>query len=164
MRIWHHCTQRSVPRETGGTNVSTDTVSTRDVKPREAQVRPGCWAFRWWDIDSSGKRVRRTKTLDTVREYPTETSAMKAVEAYASPLTKSSRKRQISRLRWMLSLLTLSNTNSVRSKRTRKNRKVAPMLLGRPTPTSSILTFFRSGATSRCVKCEPPRWRSGFVS
>ncbi len=42
---------------------------------------PDCWAFRWWDIDSSGKRVRRTKTLGTVKEYPTETSAMKAVEA-----------------------------------------------------------------------------------
>jgi integrase len=42
---------------------------------------PDCWAFRWWDIDASGKRVRRTKTLGTVKEYPTETSALKAVEA-----------------------------------------------------------------------------------
>jgi integrase len=42
---------------------------------------PDCWAFRWWDIDASGMRVRRTKTLGSVREYPTETSAMKAVEA-----------------------------------------------------------------------------------
>lgn len=42
---------------------------------------PDCWAFRWWDIDASGARVRRTKTLGTVKEYPTETSAMKAVEA-----------------------------------------------------------------------------------
>src|ERR1700722_6097231 len=42
---------------------------------------PDCWAFRWWDIDASGMRVRRTKTLGSVKEYPTETSAMKAVEA-----------------------------------------------------------------------------------
>jgi integrase len=42
---------------------------------------PDCWAFRWWDLDASGKRVRRTKTLGTVKEYPTETSALKAVEA-----------------------------------------------------------------------------------
>ncbi len=42
---------------------------------------PDCWAFRWWEIDASGKRVRRTKTLGTVKKYPTETSALKAVEA-----------------------------------------------------------------------------------
>jgi len=42
---------------------------------------PDCWAFRWWDIDANGMRVRRTKTLGSVKEYPTETSAMKAVEA-----------------------------------------------------------------------------------
>jgi integrase len=42
---------------------------------------PDCWAFRWWEIDTDGKRTRRTKTLGTVKEYPTETSAMKAVEA-----------------------------------------------------------------------------------
>jgi integrase len=47
----------------------------------ERKHGPDCWAFRWWDIDASGKRVRRTKTLGTVKEYPTETSAMKAVEA-----------------------------------------------------------------------------------
>lgn len=47
----------------------------------ERKHGPDCWAFRWWDIDASGKRVRRTKTLGTVREYPTEASAMKAVQA-----------------------------------------------------------------------------------
>ena len=42
---------------------------------------PDCWVFRWREEDVNGKRVRRKVTLGTVKEYPTEASALKAAEA-----------------------------------------------------------------------------------
>ena len=42
---------------------------------------PDCWIFRWREEDATGKRVRRKATLGTVRQYPTEASALKAAEA-----------------------------------------------------------------------------------
>jgi integrase len=43
--------------------------------------KPDCWIFRWRETDVNGKRVRRKVILGTVKEYPTETSALKAAEA-----------------------------------------------------------------------------------
>ena len=42
---------------------------------------PDCWIFRWRDTDVNGKRVRRKVVLGTVKEYPTEASALKAAES-----------------------------------------------------------------------------------
>jgi integrase len=42
---------------------------------------PDCWIFRWREEDVTGKRVRRKVTLGTVKEYPTEASALKAAES-----------------------------------------------------------------------------------
>ena len=41
---------------------------------------PDCWIFRWREEGADGKRVRRKVTLGTVKEYPTETSALKAAQ------------------------------------------------------------------------------------
>lgn len=41
---------------------------------------PDCWIFRWRETDVNGKRVRRKVVLGTVKEYPTEASALKAAE------------------------------------------------------------------------------------
>lgn len=42
---------------------------------------PDCWLFRWREEDVNGKRIRRKVTLGTVKQYPTEASALKAAEA-----------------------------------------------------------------------------------
>ncbi len=42
---------------------------------------PDCWIFRWRETDVNGKRVRRKVVLGTVKEYPTEASALKAAES-----------------------------------------------------------------------------------
>jgi integrase len=41
---------------------------------------PDCWIFRWREEGADGKRVRRKMTLGTVKEYSTETSALKAAQ------------------------------------------------------------------------------------
>jgi integrase len=43
--------------------------------------KPDCWIFRWRETDANGKRVRRKVILGTVKEYPTEASALKAAES-----------------------------------------------------------------------------------
>jgi integrase len=43
---------------------------------------PDCWIFRWREEDAGGKRVRRKATLGTVKEHPTEASALKAAESF----------------------------------------------------------------------------------
>src|ERR1700679_2629568 len=42
---------------------------------------PDCWIFRWREEDVTGKRVRRKVPPGTVKEYPTEASALKAAES-----------------------------------------------------------------------------------
>ncbi len=42
---------------------------------------PDCWIFRWRETDINGSRVRRKAVLGTVKEYPTESSALKAAES-----------------------------------------------------------------------------------
>ena len=42
---------------------------------------PDCWIFRWREEDATGKRIRRKVTLGTVKQYPTEASALKAAES-----------------------------------------------------------------------------------
>jgi integrase len=42
---------------------------------------PDCWIFRWREDDANGKRIRRKVTLGSVKQYPTESSALKAAEA-----------------------------------------------------------------------------------
>jgi integrase len=42
---------------------------------------PDCWVFRWRETDINGKRVRRKVILGTVKDYPTEASALKAAES-----------------------------------------------------------------------------------
>jgi integrase len=42
---------------------------------------PDCWIFRWREEDPTGKRVRRKATLGSVKQYPTEASALKAAES-----------------------------------------------------------------------------------
>lgn len=41
---------------------------------------PDCWIFRWREEGVNGKRIRRKVTLGTVKQYPTEASALKAAE------------------------------------------------------------------------------------
>lgn len=41
---------------------------------------PDCWIFRWREDDANGKRIRRKVTLGSVKQYPTESSALKAAE------------------------------------------------------------------------------------
>lgn len=64
---------------------------------------PDCWIFRWRESDANGKRVRRKVVLGTVKDLPTESSALKAAESYASILMKSSRSHPSSRFRSELS-------------------------------------------------------------
>jgi integrase len=40
---------------------------------------PDAWVYRWRDIDSKGKPKMRALVIGTVKEYPTETAAWKAV-------------------------------------------------------------------------------------
>lgn len=42
---------------------------------------PDCWIFRWREEDATGKRVRRKVVVGTVKQYPTEASALKAAES-----------------------------------------------------------------------------------
>ena len=42
---------------------------------------PDCWIFRWREEDLNGKRIRRKVTLGSVKQYPTESSALKAAES-----------------------------------------------------------------------------------
>jgi integrase len=43
--------------------------------------KPDCWIFRWRETDVNGKRIRRKVIIGTVKEYPTEASALKAAES-----------------------------------------------------------------------------------
>lgn len=43
--------------------------------------KPDCWIFRWRETDVNGKRIRRKAIIGTVKEYPTEASALKAAES-----------------------------------------------------------------------------------
>lgn len=42
---------------------------------------PDSWIFRWREEDANGKRVRRKVVVGTVKQYPTEASALKAAES-----------------------------------------------------------------------------------
>ncbi len=36
---------------------------------------PACWEFLWWDVESTGIRVRRTAAIGTILKYPTVADA-----------------------------------------------------------------------------------------
>jgi integrase len=45
---------------------------------KERKKRKGVWEFRYYETDSEGRRQRRTATVGTQEEYPTESAARKS--------------------------------------------------------------------------------------
>jgi integrase len=43
---------------------------------------PAVWIFRWREAGVNGKRIKRKRIVGSVKEYPTETSARKALDAF----------------------------------------------------------------------------------
>jgi len=64
------------------------------VRCRKRKNRPSCWEFLWWEQDRSGKRVRRTRVIGTVEEYPTRELAQAAVNGLRMRINEE-RNRQL---------------------------------------------------------------------
>jgi len=64
------------------------------VRCRKRKNRPSCWEFLWREQDRSGKRVRRTRVIGTVEEYPTRELAQAAVNGLRMRINEE-RNRQL---------------------------------------------------------------------
>jgi excisionase family DNA binding protein len=92
---------------------------------------PDCWIFRWREEGADGKRVRRKVTLGTVKEYPTETSALKAAQVLRVTINAEQSQSAQQPFRSLLSSTTSKNMSLAQSRMARKKKveHIRPVLL-----------------------------------
>ncbi len=68
-------------------SLESTTVSTRLFSRHQRKKGPEVWVYRWRDIDAKGKPKMRALVIGSVKQYPTETAAWKAVSTLRLDVT-----------------------------------------------------------------------------